>query len=501
MVGWKYQPGDGYISDDEQSVNDDESSASENSVDTDFILHDEGIKTVSEHDKMIGAEAVSIVSSSLSTCYDARVPFQEIFDLALVYMERLPPRNLLHLAQRYFGREFVENMCKQAPGIFLTPPDWTTSPLARSDQDLSRTKRGATKQSASIIVDSSRRPTAFHNDPLKQIAVVAAGISTRDDDQRRKKRARLLLLGGAVAAVIVALCWNSLVVKTPEPIAPTREINDDRTSTRQANVNNGQTILAASTCWETTENDTFEKENIFARAVYRKETSPVVVQSILITHDDECDVRSLEPIDGEVTLHAILKEALELGTRISNIIKTKPITTRFVRSKDLGLFARNGLDKVAERLRKMITLWRNLILIISRTKLVLEIQRAVLSASSEAKTNDVTSLVIPDLPSKQALTISGKKTSQEISTLDILSRIVKNICFAYLPCRNVQRRLNNMKKSNIGPRKALGKVIGNLTPALATALDGTSMADHYKHASDSMTVSDAERNGDDKKHN
>lgn len=222
MVGWKYQPGDGYVSDDEEDLDDDDASSfgmsSQSSVDTEFLLQEETKRAASLMTNELSAEAVSIVSSSMSTFSDARVPFQELIDTALSFMQRMPPRNLTQLAKRYYGSSFVHDALSKAPEVFRDPPAWTLSATAQSDRML---KLNATKQqsrepldaaelspllsSSSYTSGSNGAPLLTFPDRIRSAAAIAAGVAPGDDAERRRNRKKRLFWAGAVVVAVVAV--------------------------------------------------------------------------------------------------------------------------------------------------------------------------------------------------------------------------------------------------------------------------------------------------------
>lgn len=182
--GWKYQPGQGYVSDQEDD-RDTESIYSARS-ESSFIYSDSSVATAtgdvekptegemvllqeglllgknSPHRVWYGCtgEAVSI-SSSLSqlrtstSSFDenaTKVPFQELLDLAVQYMHRIPPRRIVSLAKRLYGREYVETLLSSSrsprngssslfssspaarvPMMFQDPVSWILSPTAPAE--------------------------------------------------------------------------------------------------------------------------------------------------------------------------------------------------------------------------------------------------------------------------------------------------------------------------------------------------------------------------------
>jgi Rab-GTPase-TBC domain len=120
MVGWKYRPGDGYLSDDGQDHDDNVNSGGHDidsetddsiSIDADsfVLINDAWTSLLNDDAEKNNSEAVSVVSSSLSSIVGTAVPFQELIDMAIHYMEQIPPRKLLQLAtQQYTCHELFE---------------------------------------------------------------------------------------------------------------------------------------------------------------------------------------------------------------------------------------------------------------------------------------------------------------------------------------------------------------------------------------------------------
>mmetsp|Transcript_15250 Transcript_15250/g.29297 ORF Transcript_15250/g.29297 Transcript_15250/m.29297 type:complete len:843 (+) Transcript_15250:676-3204(+) len=119
-VGWKYTPNDegssGYVSGEDDDISLDASLLDQSCDDPD----DDG----------------SIISSSvLNNSRTARVPFQELIDLSISLMHKIPPRNLLNLAQRYHTEITLQPLMAEASSIALLqpPPSWGLATCADSD--------------------------------------------------------------------------------------------------------------------------------------------------------------------------------------------------------------------------------------------------------------------------------------------------------------------------------------------------------------------------------
>lgn len=229
MVGWKFRPGDGYVSDDEED-DDDDSVASDN-MEADFLL------VQSELDKSMGnkvpGEAGTTVSSVLTGNLDppVRVPFQDLFDSAIRIMKRIPPHRLHALAGRYYGKAAVQEMEVEDMHFFERIPSWAISPSAKADWVLkqqARSRRGSplksrrdrrranslTRDQKSQLPSDIISRTADEEEKLalmvlkenaKSTAAIAAGFGKGDDDMRRRRRRRRVFLFGAIAVTIVAV--------------------------------------------------------------------------------------------------------------------------------------------------------------------------------------------------------------------------------------------------------------------------------------------------------
>jgi hypothetical protein len=238
MVGWKYRPGDGYVSDDEpenDNDTDDENDSSsfgdthrdnsQSSVDTEFLLREEFARQgcrLDDPNHALGTEAGSVVSSSLSSALEARVPFQEILDTAIHYMEHVPPRTLVDLACKYYGKHHVNDLLQAAaPRISMleTPPRWCWSNTAYSDRVLKRMGRGGdsrnesfssqseiANEKATSLAKEKKNFYSIMDESKRSAAVIAAGFGKGDEwNRRQRKKQRRRMIAGAVAAVVVAI--------------------------------------------------------------------------------------------------------------------------------------------------------------------------------------------------------------------------------------------------------------------------------------------------------
>ena len=201
MVGWKYRPGDGYVSDDEDDEEDDdeeEAAAVEARLDAAVDGDIRQLKSVLDKEGMRGVPtgATSSVSTGTNTASNfseanARVPFQELIDLALRFLRAVPPQQLMSLAYRYHGKKQVKVMLEDTNSIALLGelPSWAIRPTLSTETPLQEVHR--------ILRDRKRSR-----------AVVALGFGLSDRERRRRKRMKFWLGVVAVALFAVAVTWS-----------------------------------------------------------------------------------------------------------------------------------------------------------------------------------------------------------------------------------------------------------------------------------------------------
>mmetsp|Transcript_3846 Transcript_3846/g.8356 ORF Transcript_3846/g.8356 Transcript_3846/m.8356 type:complete len:739 (+) Transcript_3846:81-2297(+) len=270
-VGWKFQPGTGYVSDDDTttttntstSTMDDEHSYNINGNESDntivrmtdddregeLVLIQAGID-LCEGGCMV--DTISLNSSSLSRGEDSAmsspVPFQELIDMAVQFMHRIPPRKLKDLATRYHGKQAVEEMISQplrevssplSMRMLQDPAPWTLSPRTPTQRLLkaqARKLRGSpprqhqhkSKQQKSSIKSSDRpdsqnyMPTIPPSDYVSYLrraqykqqhrsfhstmAFVASGMAlTKKEQKRQAQRQRVGMI--VIAFLVACLAW------------------------------------------------------------------------------------------------------------------------------------------------------------------------------------------------------------------------------------------------------------------------------------------------------
>ena len=127
-VGWKYLPGAngggngnaGYITGDDDDVSYDRSLQDDQSIDGDGSV--------------LAMDGTTSLTRSSGSC-TARVPFQELIDLSISLMHKIPPRNLINLAKRYHTEITLQPLLAQSSSIALLqpPPSWALASTAESD--------------------------------------------------------------------------------------------------------------------------------------------------------------------------------------------------------------------------------------------------------------------------------------------------------------------------------------------------------------------------------
>jgi len=204
-VGWKYIPGDVscYVDND-----------------------DDEISVVSMDPSLQGTDDDSVISS---TNQKARVPFQELIDLSVTLMHKIPPRNLVNLAQRYHNNVTLQPLMAESSSIALLqpPPSWGLTSNIDSDwvirarllkeqgTKLNRHQRKNRKklgngtdyvndnESASTSMMSTIYPEKGDKPPFQ--ALIASGTGPDGREEARKLRKKRKMLTQSVAVIIFSL--------------------------------------------------------------------------------------------------------------------------------------------------------------------------------------------------------------------------------------------------------------------------------------------------------
>lgn len=146
------------------------------------------------------------------------IPFQDLIDMAISYMHRLPPRKLIPLAKQYQEGKLISYI-KESHNIKLlrNPPLWAIASTMSNDIALSK-KRSDSQKFASILKSSSISQAAHNNASKKNLdeiyrkysnALIVSGMGPDASDIKRRK---LLILGG-IGFVAVALSIGFLWIK------------------------------------------------------------------------------------------------------------------------------------------------------------------------------------------------------------------------------------------------------------------------------------------------
>ena len=221
MVGWKYRPGDGYVSDDEEDDDDDDdddllTGSNTSGVDGDFaIIREELLNkqdaTAVIEDEPAGAQSSVSTAGGSAAESTARVPFQELIDLAIVIVKKMPPRKLLNLSKRYYGAEMVQEYLSQAPhmSLFDDLPTWSVAPYADADTALlQRVLNGESLSSntpAGAAADDAVTISRILKEKKCSPAVIALGLGIAGTEAARRKRRRRRILVAVITIAVVAI--------------------------------------------------------------------------------------------------------------------------------------------------------------------------------------------------------------------------------------------------------------------------------------------------------
>lgn len=213
MVGWKYSPGDGgYVSDDEGEEDDGTVSTQDGTdvcVEEEFLLVERnaldekdgnvtggggGGSTAGStglaphHRRGPGSEGDSLVSSNLSSLLaPVRVSFQELIELAIDIMARVPPRKLVPLATRYYSADplhsNIDTMLQDARDIvFLQrPPTWALQRTLPPPSLVLKQPQGWSVASPT----RGRRRASFHRDTFGSVRAVDSPSTASTGSMRR----------------------------------------------------------------------------------------------------------------------------------------------------------------------------------------------------------------------------------------------------------------------------------------------------------------------------
>lgn len=188
MVGWKFRPGDGYVSDDDDETvgtMTDDLVLEEQVADLTFLQNQNNSPTVPKADIPDG---VSIESSNLSSLLGGlpRVPFQELIETAISMLQRVPPQQLPDLSARYYGRQTVDAQLKEAPDIHLwkPAPEWSIKRTAPSDFIIKREQKMRSGHKVTRNEKKSNRNEQDEKSPLLSQGVEATVLSERDLAQK-----------------------------------------------------------------------------------------------------------------------------------------------------------------------------------------------------------------------------------------------------------------------------------------------------------------------------
>lgn len=169
----------------------------------------------------------------------ARVPFQELIDLAVSLMHKIPPRNLINLAKRYHAEITLRPLMAQSSSIALLqpPPSWALASRVESDWAIRQRMRseggyyggGSTTRKLnrhqrknrlklgppmvhlrSGDIGAASRPLPLDGPSVHAIIASGMGPDGLAEARKSRKKRRLIARGSVVlvVSVLVALASN-----------------------------------------------------------------------------------------------------------------------------------------------------------------------------------------------------------------------------------------------------------------------------------------------------
>lgn len=261
MVGWKYRPGDGYVSDHEEESDDDDDEDDDDDIVAleNQVLHSEDLAFLKKREQRQLYETPEVMSMESSLLGSSlvgapKVPFQELINHALLLMQKIPPTQLVPLARQYYGATQVEQYLAAAASdrIHLlepTPVEWAVSPSTPADwvlqqrareghkptrrerkkeQKLRRKYPNASTENVEDNMDEEEVDEASIRQYLKRNThtrpVIALGYGRPQKPRFTKKQQKqMIAVATAVAVAVIAIVWGGGRGETQIVVVPPDE--------------------------------------------------------------------------------------------------------------------------------------------------------------------------------------------------------------------------------------------------------------------------------------
>mmetsp|Transcript_5822 Transcript_5822/g.7422 ORF Transcript_5822/g.7422 Transcript_5822/m.7422 type:complete len:683 (+) Transcript_5822:367-2415(+) len=200
-IGWKFigtQSGGDYVSGDEEDV-------CHVNMDSDRFFSEDADREHINHDEC--STAPSLASESLLSGIDpSRVPFEELIDLSIKLMRRIPPRSLMRLAHKYYGSHIVEQVQASSISLLRPPPDWGLANYAPSDSLSKRSSNRSLKRGSSVT--QSKNEGGIVLEAMYPRAAIASGMGPDGEIQsrNRKRRRKRLRMGAVIVGIVAVVC-------------------------------------------------------------------------------------------------------------------------------------------------------------------------------------------------------------------------------------------------------------------------------------------------------
>jgi len=223
---------------------DEEEDGDRMSVDTSFMSFGDKIDTVTGDDDTISV--APSLASSVDCGSNVRVSFEELIELSIKYMRRIPPRNLIPLARKYLSDENCQLLLAGSSSIALLqpPPSWALVNTVPADWILkmqlrefqgqassNRRGRRVRKRDRTLVGDlnskngeqnvggSSVTTNINTNRKISEstFAIIAIGIGPDGDADRKRDKIRKKMK--IVSAICVGLISISLGVSKNDGVS------------------------------------------------------------------------------------------------------------------------------------------------------------------------------------------------------------------------------------------------------------------------------------------
>jgi hypothetical protein len=274
-VGWKYRPGEGYVTDEEHGGTTVSTTSSMGTAD--FLLV--AAAEEAEHSDLLSSGAPTTLLSSISSLEEPSLSFEKLIQEAIGIMEQIPPSRVAtireHVRQRRWFASCHSTSATAAelqplPRMLQEPPFWAVRQFANritAEEDSNRRPHGRKRRSRSrsrTTLNASRHVITeeekvgvqdYLNGNKDNVAVIAAGYGSgrsRTTGSRFLSPTGTIMLTVAVVAVVVGVMLASNQLSAEQELTDSEAPNSNGVLVSPPETSGGE-ILAVSALVESLE--------------------------------------------------------------------------------------------------------------------------------------------------------------------------------------------------------------------------------------------------------